>query len=1069
MNERIKVEFVRAGAGSGKTFYLTNLLAQRLRDGEARPHAVIATTFTVKAATELRERARKTLLGSGRLDLASAIGQARIGTVNSVCGQLIQRFCFELGISPDQTVVKEEGVERLIRIAIENVQTFEESSKLASLAVRLSIKPDDLTRAIKNIVDLARSNNISPDQIAAMGAANADAMLACWPDPDGDYTAELEQALTAARNELEARVAAGGAYRVTKEGLEQVRSALEALAQGRMTWSGWHTLTTFGAGADHKQVVAAIKEVAQRHPRHTRFHADVRDYLQHVFGLAGRAMDAFAQAKIERGVVDYTDQEVMLLRAVQEQKLVRDALRDELDLVLVDEFQDTNPLQLAIFVELAKLSKASIWVGDQKQAIYGFRGTDSSLIQEILTAVERWGGTLGQPLSQSWRSTPSLVGLANAVFGDAFEPATRNEVALAPVRAAIPYQPDALNWSLVRGAQRRSLDVTALGPAVHGLLERGLRVHDKEANALRPLRAGDIAVLCHKNDVVPQIVEALGRWRIQAAAERPGLLRTLEARLVLACLRRLHDRDDTLASATIVELTGSQPPEEWLEDRLEFMASVQVDANGRNVPQHRDWRVHGDNAHPLLMRLESLRPRLLSLTPREALRLAKAESGVAHLVHQWASNDQTTQVRIANVEALLALGQEYEDTCRGSRQPATVNGLLLWLRHREEIGRDWRAASAHGAVEVMTFHKAKGLEWPVVIVAGLDQWRFHELWNVRARTQGDFDANQPLANRFIHYWPKPFGWTKNVPQVNQAEGSELGITMSAAGQAERKRLLYVTLTRARDLLVLAGDCEEPGSAPRSNWFDDVPGSRLHLWGTAGSHDIGGVQVTRERAEWDPDEAYATPADSEAQSLAFYETRMPQEHAPLWFTPSSADATGYAMAEVETVGTRIAVNPGTDFLALGSAIHGCIAYACADPAQPISEAEVEEILERWDVGGAVEPAAVIDQIQAFITWWQLKWPQGQAQAEVPVQARRPDGRIVRGQIDFMLTLPDGRIVIDHKADPRAVGDGNRLAETHGGQLEAYEEAVRIATGDPVLGSWLFLPVAAKAVRIAKQNT
>jgi ATP-dependent helicase/nuclease subunit A len=1068
MNEDMKVEFVRAGAGSGKTFYLTNLLAQRLRDAQARPHAVIATTFTVKAATELRERARKALLGSGRLDLASAIGQARIGTVNSVSGQLIQRFCFELGISPDQTVVEEEGVERLIRIAIENVQTFEESSVLAGLAARLSIPPDDLTRTIQKIVDLARSNNICPDQVAAMGAANADAMLACWPEPDGDHTADLQRALNIAKNQLEARVAAGGAFRVTKEGLEQVRSALEALAQDRMTWAGWHDLTTLNAGAEHKQVVATVREVAQRHPGHTQFHADVRNYLQRVFGLAGRAMDAFAHAKLERGVVDFTDQEVMLLRAIQEQPLVRDALRDELDLVLVDEFQDTNPLQLAIFVELAKLSKASIWVGDHKQAIYGFRGTDSALIQEILAAVESWGGTLGQPLSDSWRSTPSLVGLTNAVFGDAFAPATRDEVALTPVRAPIPNQPDVLNWSFVRGPGRRSFDVTALGPAVQGLLQRGLRVHDKEANALRPVRAGDIAVLCRKNDLVPEIVEALGRWGIPAAAQRPGLLKTPEARLVLACLRRLHDRDDTLASATIVELTGSHRPEEWLDDRLEFMANVQVDAAGRNVPQHRDWRVHGDNAHPLLVRLESLRPRLLSLTPREALRMAKAESGVAHLVHQWASNEQTAQVRIANVEALLALGEEYEDTCRGTRQPATVNGLLLWLHQRTELNRDWRAASAHGAVEVMTFHKAKGLEWPVVVVAGLDQWRFHDLWDVRARTQGDFDAGEPLANRFIHYWPKPFGWAKNVPQVDAAEQSVLGSAMGAAGQAERKRLLYVTLTRARDLLVLAGDCREIGDAPWSNWFEDVAGSRPRLWTRAGSHDIGGVQITYEKTEWDPDTAYAAPSESQAQSLVFYEARAPREHLPLWFTPSSAEATGYAMAEVETVGTRIDVSPGTDFLALGSAIHGCIAYASADPAQPISEAEVQEILERWDVGGAVDPAEVIAQIHAFTAWWRGKWPQAQADAEVPVQARRLDGRVVRGQIDFMLKAPTGRIVVDHKADPRSVGDGNRLADTHGGQLEAYEEALRIATGDAVLGSWLFLPVAAKAVRIAKQN-
>lgn len=1066
MNEDMNVEFVRAGAGSGKTYYLTNLLAQRLQDNVARPHAVIATTFTVKAATELRERARKTLLTNGRLDLASAIGQARIGTVNSVCGQLIQRFCFELGISPEQTVVEEDGVERLIRIAIENVQTFEESTALTTIATRLSISHEAMTRTIRDIVDLARSNNIGPDQVAAMGAANADAMLACWPDADGDHTAALQQALATAKDQLEAIVAAGGALKVTKEGLEQVRTELEALAQERLTWAGWHNLTILTAGVKQAQIVAPAREVAQRHSRHSQFHADVRSYLEKVFGLAGRAMDAFAHAKIERGVVDFTDQEVMLLRAIQERELVRNALRDELDLVLVDEFQDTNPLQLAIFVELAKLSKSSIWVGDQKQAIYGFRGTDSALIQEILAAVVSWGGTLGHPLSDSWRSTPSLVGLTNAVFGEAFAPAARQEVVLRPVRAAIPNQPDVLNWPLVRGPRRASLDVTALGPAVHGLLQRNLSIYNKDENALRPMRAGDIAVLCRKNDLVPEIVEALGRWGIPAAAQRPGLLKTPEARLVLACLRRLHDRDDTLASATIVELTSSQPPEEWLDDRLQFMASVQVNAAGHNVPPHRDWRVHGNNAHPLLLRLESLRPRLLSLTPREALRLAKAESGVTHLVHRWASNEQSVQVRIANVEALLALGQEYEDTCLGSRQPATVNGLLLWLRQRAQLGRDWRAASAHGAVEVMTFHKAKGLEWPVVIVAGLDQARFHELWSVRACTQGDFDASEPLANRFIHCWPKPFGWTRNVPQVDAAEQSALGTAMSDAGKAERKRLLYVTLTRARDLLVLAGDCREIGGAPWSNWLNDVDGSRPILWGRTGKHDLNGVQISRERTEWDPDAAYAAPPGSQSQSLVFYEPGSPQEHAPLWFTPSSADATGYAMAEVEDVGTRIAVKPGTDFLALGSAVHGCIAYACADLGQPISETEVQEVLERWNVGGAVEPSAVIAQILAFTAWWRGKWPQAQAQAEVPVQARRPDGRIVRGQIDFMLKVPTGRIVIDHKADPRAVGDGNRLADTHGGQLEAYEEAVRIATGDPVLGSWLFLPVAAKAVRISK---
>ena len=89
------IEFVSAGAGSGKTYKLTETLAQALESGAARPHAILATTFTVKAATELRERARSWLLEKGRVDLATAIGQARLGTVNSVCGQMLKQFCFD--------------------------------------------------------------------------------------------------------------------------------------------------------------------------------------------------------------------------------------------------------------------------------------------------------------------------------------------------------------------------------------------------------------------------------------------------------------------------------------------------------------------------------------------------------------------------------------------------------------------------------------------------------------------------------------------------------------------------------------------------------------------------------------------------------------------------------------------------------------------------------------------------------------------------------------------------------------------------------------------------------------
>ncbi|MBD9430009.1 UvrD-helicase domain-containing protein [Achromobacter sp. ACM03] len=1059
--KNMNVEFVRAGAGSGKTYYLTHLLADRLQRGAARPAAIMATTFTVKAASELRERARSTLLSQRRLDLAAALGQASIGTVNSVCGQLIQRFCFELGISPDQTVLTEDEGRRLVRMAVESVQDANAVEHLARLAVRLDLDDDAVTATLHAIMNAARSNNLGPDELAAMGSDNADAMLACWPRPQGDHDAALGAALERTEGELKQAQAAGVTTKVLNEAIEKVTAARGALARGQLAWNVWQQLSKLKAGARQAGMVEELQDVAARHPTHERFHEDVRDYLRTVFGLAGRALQAFAQAKRELGVVDFTDQEVLLLRALQGSTLVREALEGELDLVLVDEFQDTNPLQLAIFVELAKLAKSSIWVGDPKQAIYGFRGTDSTLIQQILDSVESWGGTMGTPLSDSYRSTPALVGLANEVFVPAFHPAPASETALRPVRRPLVGQPQLLNWSFVTEAGKRSISLKALGPAVSDLLGRGIQFVDKTTGQARSLQASDIAVLCRKNDHIKSAVDALSRWGIAAAAARPGLISTPEVQLVLACLRRLRDASDTVATAMIVGLTGAVRPEDWLQDRLQFLAGMSTDGDGERSASESAWKTEGEGAHPLIARLAGLRSSLTSLTPREALRLAKAESGVARLAHQWSAAEREAQVRIANIEALLALAQQYEDACLGARQPATVNGMLLWFQELEANGADGRATAAHGAVEVMTFHAAKGLEWPMVIVIGLDHGYRTDLWSVRSRTIGAFDATAPLANRYIHHWVNPFG--AGVQVIADAEASETGKLMAEQARAENTRLLYVALTRARDLLALVGGTKAAGDPPPCHWLDEIDAA-AKLWGPAGEFVADGHTVVREAKSWDFDESLDAPPAPEVWAMRYFAARQRQSFQRLWFAPSAALPGQHRVITVEEVGRRIVVQSGTDMAALGSALHGCIACSMADPARAVSDEQIREALIRWGVHGAVTPEAVRFQVEAFQDWWQARWPGGVAQAELPIQVPRADGTVVRGQIDLLIRVPAGRILIDHKADPRGVDDGDRLAVTHGGQLEAYAGAVESASGEPVLERWLFLLVAARAVRI-----
>lgn len=1050
------VEFVSAGAGSGKTYRLTQIVSTALADGSARPQSILATTFTIKAAAELRERARARLLESGRIDLASAVGQARIGTVNSVCGELLSRFCFEVGMSPDQVVLDKLQADQLLKATLAGTLGDADRAELMALNRRFAFKDDEWAKPISAIVDAARENVISGDALRAMGPANADAMLANWPAPiEGvDYEKAVQAALRAAADAIQARIdelLAGNKkpFKYMLTDIDDLHSRQRQFESGDWSWQTWASTATLEEGGTKlADLFPPVREAATVHERHPQFHADVRRYLTLVFNLAADALDAYAQVKLARGALDFADQGVLLLRMLRESDEARQALTDELDLVVVDEFQDTNPLQLAIFVELAKLAKRSVWVGDPKQSIYAFRGTDPTLIERIVEAIEGWGGKLGEPLTTSRRSTPGLVSLANAVFENAFAPVPADAVRLAPSREDIGGKHVSLhNWSFA--SSYSTTDHVGLGVAVTELLAGGHQVMDKKANVLRPLLAGDIAILCRYNTEVATTVASLSRCGIPSASGRPGLLSTPEAMFVMACLRRLQDPTDTVASALIISLSSGSDHSEWLNDRLDFLAGE------GNAHQ---WRATGEAAHAVLGRLEELRPRLRALTPSEALRLAKAESHIAELASRWSSSAQEAGMRIANVEALVALASTYEGECVSARRPATVGGLLQWMRELAVDGLDSRAVAAEGAVSVLTHHSAKGLEWPVVVLTGLGTGARTSLWNVRARTNGAFDAQQPLHNRFVHYWPFPYGACKSPPAAAAGEESALGKAMMQAGRDENLRLLYVSMTRARDAIVLA-------STTRKNalsWLDEVGATDLLVGDTGPVALSDGKTIARLSRSWTKDECEASLGFAEPQDLSWYQKGQVVPQQALWFSPSGAQGGDYRRAELETVGERIAIKAAVDMEALGEAIHLCIAKLGSHGS--IALEEVARILARWGIGDAVSSDAVFAQMHAFQAWLERRWPGCQVFVEVPIEVNLADGIRLRGRIDFLVQTSVGWVLIDHKANPRGAASDDRLVQKHGQQLEAYAHALVRATGLPVIEKWLFLPVAAQAVKV-----
>lgn len=1058
----MSIHFIGAGAGSGKTHRLTELLHEKLSSGQARASGVIATTFTKKAAGELRERVRLALLEKRRFDLANKIGQARIGTVHSVCGNLLARFAFELGLSPDLRVVEEAQSLALVNQAIDAALDESSLKEMTQLEYRLGILDwgagRDFRSELKRIIDEARSNHIDAEQLTAFGPENANALLREMGPPNkSDLDADLISAIEAVIPPMEARLAKKDQNNL-RTYVTTARQMAEKLRDGQATWREWHALAKLDSAAAFRAEAEAVAQVARCCDRHPRLYKDLRRYLELMFSLAGKTLDIYRARKTELGLLDFTDQERFMLDALRHPDIAA-VLRDELDILLVDEFQDTSPIQLALFLTLAGLAKETYWVGDIKQAIYGFRGSDTALMEAIVRQVPELGGSIEASLGESRRSRPALVHLVNSVFVPAFAGTLRpEEIRLNPLRPEILDTPAFAHWSL---AGRKETDrAAALALGVDRLVGSGYQVVDKTTGEIRTLAYRDIAVLSRSNAGVRRIAAALREQSIPTAIAQPGLLKQPEAVLALACLRRLNDPGDTLASAEIVSLADSEAPESWLADRLRLTSAHQFAGEERDKALNA-WR---EDNHPLLKTLAEMRQAQMALlAPHEALQLAIVRCGLATVVLRWQSDSVRGRSRLANLEALLGMASQYEESCLNEGQPATVSGLLMWLKDLEKDEEDGLAEPAVDAVHVMTHHKAKGLEWPVAILTDLEDDLRDRLWSINAETRGgQSDAADPLKDRHIHYWPWPYGkQTKDIELRDRIGASPIARRFRAAAIEEEKRLLYVSMTRARDLLVFAW----PEKTATGEWFACLGADWLTLAENADMLILpDGNKVPCVR--WS-----LTLPDALPQSVAgtqplnwFGTVDLPLSRLPLAFNPSAAEEAACSVDETVSIGTRVALPGPVEMGVLGTAIHACLAAAFTDRSLTQTTENVAAILHRHGVADWVEATGIHRQVTSFLAWIDARWPNAEAIAEVPVESIRPNGQVLQGRIDLILKTRDGWILFDHKSNPGEPEQWGDLARQYSGQLLAYAHAVSSATQIPVIETWLFLPVAAGAARI-----
>ena len=419
-----KIRFISAGAGSGKTYRITKELQGMLASEEVQPGGVIATTFTRLAATELKERVRQKLMSDGHPALAAQMGQALIGTVNGICGELLARFAFEAGLSPDQKVLEEEQGNRLFGTALEGLLAEEPDRmrRLNAMARRLGLVNDryqpDWRKEVMDIANAARANNMGPAQVRESAHASTDSLLSQFATPysvDRDLNSEFLDAVSRAIDSADFEV---DQTKGTARYIRGLTGAQAALRQNTLPWSEWVKLSKDKPTKKSLHLAEPVQVIAGDFEKHPALHEDIREFCSEAFNLAASSIEAYQTLKARQGLLDFVDQE-QLLYELLDHPHVMDTLRDELQVLFVDEFQDTSPIQLALFMKLSSLADQVVWVGDVKQAIYGFRGSDPELMQAVLRGVTDSGGVT-DVLPYSWRSRPALVEYVNAIFVPAF-------------------------------------------------------------------------------------------------------------------------------------------------------------------------------------------------------------------------------------------------------------------------------------------------------------------------------------------------------------------------------------------------------------------------------------------------------------------------------------------------------------------------------------------------------------------------------------------------------------------------------------------------------------------------
>ena len=821
---------VLAAAGSGKTHVLVERMLALLDANPDWPlESLVAITFTRRAGREMRERLRDRLRKRSqgaepedrdrwRRHLAS-VDDACIGTIHSLCTRVLKVCAAEAGLDPDFRVMQEDEFGIALDEALE--ETLVRLAEIAdpALALFAEYDRDQIMDALRDHVgqpvpdpvpeDLLEQwrrdwerESVGPLQTFRESIGFREALS--WEPPhgwpQGDKLGEVWALCRPLCVDLE-----DAAIARSPELLRAIDDAIKLTGGTQKNWGGKEAVEEAKGvlRALREEVRPLLKEIGDGITDLDRRAAELLPLWRRLIVAAKGVYDERSKAG---NWLDFNGLEQRAYELLQRPE-VRERLRPEFRQVLVDEFHDTSPLQWEIIRALADPREPGrlFIVGDPRQSIYGFRGADVGNFEKALEEVRDAGG-MQVTLSQSFRSHQPLLDVLNRIH-DVALPDSRHEPMESERRRA-PGDHPALEFTLM---DRKAADLSAeegrdrlardLAGRLQDLVEGNCPIVDSESGETRPLEYGDVALLFRTHIRMPEYEKAFAELGLPfVTLGGRGFYGRQEVLDLLNLLRALRSPIDDLSLASVL-----RSPLFALSDEALLTLRMSHDSDGGRAPlwdalvQSPDLTGPDERqarfARDCLQELATLAGRV---TVDELLREALARTGFLATLSGLYDGER----RRGNVEKLLAragerpmLFTEFESRCRDFSQREAREGDA--------------APGGEGAITLMTVHGSKGLEFPLVVLADAGKWRAPSDTAVLAP-----DGRGGLACKVYD-----MGQAGHQPAVAWRRAAA---DRDRESLDERRRLLYVASTRARDYLVVCASHDgRPGDEGWLAWLHEA--------------------------------------------------------------------------------------------------------------------------------------------------------------------------------------------------------------------------------------------------------